>query len=96
MRVAHLPQRHGINEIDVPRHERGEGRLGIIPGVFAQPHNVVVRHFTHIIYAGVKRQQVIFCLKFYPANASKLKKSNSNQKLFVIFENIYCVPVRIG
>ena len=29
IRIADLPQRHGINQIDVARHERGERLLGI-------------------------------------------------------------------
>ncbi|MGD0253782.1 MAG: hypothetical protein ABSC01_13935 [Verrucomicrobiota bacterium] len=55
MWVAHLPERHGINEIDVARDERGERFLGIAPGIFPQQGQVVIRHLTHIIYAAVKR-----------------------------------------
>jgi predicted RNase H-like HicB family nuclease len=42
MRVAHLPQRHGINQIDVPRHERGERGLGIVTGEFPQKAQVII------------------------------------------------------
>jgi hypothetical protein len=55
MRVAHLPQRHRINEIDVARNERGERLLGIALGIFPQQGQVVIQHFTHIIYADAKR-----------------------------------------
>jgi hypothetical protein len=47
-RVAHLPQRHGINQIDVTRGERGERLLGILLGVFPQQGQVVVQDFTDI------------------------------------------------
>ena len=45
MRVAHLPQRHGIDEIDVAHNECGERLLGIAPGIFLQQRDVVIGHF---------------------------------------------------
>ena len=48
MRVAHLPHRHGIDQIDVARDQRGERFLGIAPGIFAQQGQVVVHDFTDI------------------------------------------------
>ncbi len=38
--------RHGINQIDVARDERGKRLLGIAPGVFPQQRHVVIQHFT--------------------------------------------------
>jgi hypothetical protein len=55
MRVAHRPPRDGINQIDVARDERGERLLGIALGIFPQQDQVVIQHFTHIIYADAKR-----------------------------------------
>ena len=46
MRIAHLPQRDGINEIHMTRHERGKGGFGIIAGKIAQQSQVVIHHFT--------------------------------------------------
>ena len=47
MRVAHLPQCHGIHQIDVARDEHGERLFGIVPSIFPQQSQVVIRHFTH-------------------------------------------------
>jgi hypothetical protein len=34
--VADLPQRDGINQVDMTRHQSGKDVVGIIPGILAQ------------------------------------------------------------
>ncbi|MGP8021131.1 MAG: hypothetical protein ACLPRE_09135 [Limisphaerales bacterium] len=51
MWLAHLSQRHGIDEIDVARNERGKSLLGMAAGVLAQQGQVVIHDFTPYIYA---------------------------------------------
>ncbi len=41
MRIAHLPQRDGINQIDVPYHQRGKRLVGIIVRILPQQRAVV-------------------------------------------------------
>ena len=41
VRVARLPERHGINQVDMPRHQGGESFPGIVPGILAQQHAVI-------------------------------------------------------
>ena len=41
MRVADLPERNAINQVNVPRNQCGESFLGIITGVLAQQRAVV-------------------------------------------------------
>jgi hypothetical protein len=42
-----LPQRNGINQIDVARDEHRERFLGIVPGIFPQQRHVVGHHLTY-------------------------------------------------
>ncbi|HSY73954.1 MAG TPA: hypothetical protein VK810_00660 [Dongiaceae bacterium] len=79
MRVAHLPQRHGINEVDVARDERGECFFGIIAREFPQQVQVVV-HLSSIHLRRRGKVTDYFCGgRFYPANAKPWKKLNSNE-----------------
>ena len=48
MRIAHLPQCNGMNEIDMARDECGERLLGIVPGIFLQQCHVVSHHPAYI------------------------------------------------
>jgi hypothetical protein len=48
MRVTRLPQRHGIDQIDMAGHEHGKGGFGLVPGILAQQGQVGVRHFIDI------------------------------------------------
>ncbi len=41
MRIGHSPERDGINQIDVPRHQRGKRLIGIIFRVLPQQRAVV-------------------------------------------------------
>ena len=41
MRIADLPQRDGINQIDVPRHQRGKGLVGMIFRILPQQRAVI-------------------------------------------------------
>jgi hypothetical protein len=69
MRVTHQSHRHGIDQVDVARYERGEGGLGIVPGIFPQQRVVVVRHF--LIYL---RQPGKVTVYFSPAAFPRLCK----------------------
>ena len=45
LRIGRVPQRHGMDEGDVPLHQRGKGFLGTVPGeLFQQPG---IRHISH-------------------------------------------------
>jgi hypothetical protein len=41
MRVAHLPQGGGMDEIEMPRDERLKRRLGLVPGKFPHQGHVI-------------------------------------------------------
>jgi hypothetical protein len=60
MRVAHLPQRHGIDQIDVAGDARGERLFRVAPGVFPQQGQVVVRHFT-LSFTPAAKANRLFC-----------------------------------
>ena len=47
MRVAHLPERRRIYEIDVARHEAFEGLIGLAGGVFPHERHVIIHHSTY-------------------------------------------------
>jgi len=47
MRVADVAQRHRINQVDVPGHERGKRLLGIVPRIVAHQIHVIGRHLTN-------------------------------------------------
>jgi hypothetical protein len=41
MRVADVPQRDGINQIDVPRYQLGKGFVGMVFRILSQQHAVI-------------------------------------------------------
>ena len=53
--VARLPQRNGIDEMDMARHQLGKGRLGLVLRVRLQQALIVFGHFINTIYAGRER-----------------------------------------
>jgi len=75
MRVAHLPQRHGINEIDVARDDRGERFFGIIAGEFPQKVQVVI----HLSSIHLRRRGKVTDYprrrRFYPATAKHVAEA---------------------
>jgi hypothetical protein len=60
IRVAHLPQRDGINEIDMARDERGERRLGIVPRMVTQQVQIVIHRFTNTFTPPRKSNRLFF------------------------------------
>jgi hypothetical protein len=60
MRVAGVPQRDGIDLVDVPRHERGKGFLGAAIRVFAQQSIVIQFLHLHLIAAKGENVTVLF------------------------------------
>jgi hypothetical protein len=44
MRVAHLPPRRRVDEGDVPFHERGKRRLGLIGGELPHQRHIIAHH----------------------------------------------------
>ena len=93
MRVAHLPQRHGINEIDVARDERGERFFGIAPGVFLQQGQVVIQHVTHTFTLVRKGNR----LSSQTAILSGYCKARCRSGILMnqFSENIYCAAMGI-
>jgi hypothetical protein len=72
-----------------PRNEFRKGGFGI-----AQERQVVVRHFNYTFTLAWKVTDY-FCVEFFQANADAWGKLNSNEPFQRIFENNYCVTVRI-
>jgi hypothetical protein len=95
MRVAHRAQRHGINEVHMARDERGEGRLGIIPGEFPQKVQVVSLHFIDIFTRRRKGNRLFFGRMMFPANVSALKNANAYERISQDSENNYCVEIKM-
>jgi hypothetical protein len=49
MGVTKLAQSDGINQIDMPRHQRGKRFLGIALNIFLQQRHVIGIHFTDVL-----------------------------------------------
>jgi hypothetical protein len=64
VRVAHLPQRRGIDKSDAPRNEFRESRFGVACRVFPQQRHVVHRLHSPL-NAGFGRNRTGFLQKFY-------------------------------
>src|SRR5262249_11417927 len=77
MRVAHLPQRDRINEINVPRHQRGKRLLGIASGIFPQQRHVIRHHLTYTFTLRRKRDRVFSRLDSTGLFAKPLSKTVS-------------------
>src|ERR1039458_7888706 len=95
MRVAHLPQRHGINQIDVARDECGERLLGIAPGIFPQQGQVVIHGFTHTFTLPRKGNRLFLRQRFYPAKPNRGNQWSRSDllKVAVDFKSTVCQPV---
>src|SRR5260370_32128909 len=48
MGVMNLAQGDGINQVDVPRNQRGKRLLGAVPGIFPHQLHVIGHHLTNI------------------------------------------------
>ena len=88
MRIGHPPQRDGINQIDVPRHQRGKRLVGIIFHVLPQQRAVVrLLHSTISVRRPAKADN--FFAGFYgwnfPAHAADDAPANGLQLVKIKF-----------